>query len=188
MTSVQHVFMLSFIRDCIPPIFSPLCSCPQLQAPTVKGFDFAKLHLGQHSKDDIMVIQEAAPPGPGSGPLPVSNKDGLSPLANEELSAPVSKNSAPSTKASRSSRRHERWNETVQITHAPFLFTSGFSKRWRVILFMCVFYWQDLAVGGWLGGEWPLQWAGTDQRELERTRHAQRRQEHPKGPHQCFEW
>ncbi|KAG5830344.1 hypothetical protein ANANG_G00309500 [Anguilla anguilla] len=33
----------------------------RLQAPSVKGFDFAKLHLGQHSKDDIMVIQEPAP-------------------------------------------------------------------------------------------------------------------------------
>ncbi|XP_037098946.1 UPF0606 protein KIAA1549-like isoform X1 [Syngnathus acus] len=33
----------------------------KLQASSVKGFDFAKLHLGQHSKDDIMVIQEATP-------------------------------------------------------------------------------------------------------------------------------
>eukprot|EP00066_Takifugu_rubripes_P016058 XP_011605324.1 PREDICTED: UPF0606 protein KIAA1549-like [Takifugu rubripes] len=77
----------------------------KLQAPTVKGFDFAKLHLGQHSKDDVMVIQEAAPPGTGSGPLPMPAKDGLSRSDNGELPAPISKNS---TKASRSSKRHER--------------------------------------------------------------------------------
>ncbi|KAG5274037.1 hypothetical protein AALO_G00158470 [Alosa alosa] len=36
----------------------------KLQAPSVKGFDFAKLHLGQPSKDDLRVIQE--PTGPPS--------------------------------------------------------------------------------------------------------------------------
>lgn len=71
----------------------------------MKGFDFAKLHLGQHSKDDVMVIQEAAPPGTDSGPLPMPAKDGLSRSDNGELPAPISKNSA---KASRSSKRHER--------------------------------------------------------------------------------
>lgn len=86
----------------------------------MKGFDFAKLHLGQHSKDDVMVIQEAAPPGPGSGALPMPTKDGLSPSENGELPAPAAKNSAPSTKASRtsSSRRHERWKESAQIKRA----------------------------------------------------------------------
>lgn len=92
-----------------PPFLaaSPLSfpSHPQLQTPTVKGFDFAKLHLGQHGKDDVMVIQEAAPAGPGSG---APSKDGLSLSENGELPAPSAKTSAPSTKASRSSRRHER--------------------------------------------------------------------------------
>lgn len=78
-----------------------LCVCPQLQAPSVKGFDFAKLHLGQHSKDDVMVIQEPVPSGPG----PLSLKDGLSPSENGEIPTPVSKTS---TKASRSGRRRER--------------------------------------------------------------------------------
>jgi len=78
--------------------------CPQLQAPSVKGFDFAKLHLGQNSKDDVMVIQE-----PGPGPLHLSLKDGLSPSENGEMPTPVSKTS---TKASRSGRRRER---SVQI-------------------------------------------------------------------------
>lgn len=51
---------------------------------------------------------------------------------------------------------------------------------------MCVSYWQDLAVWWWLGGKWPFQWAGIDRGEPERPRHAQRRQTHPQGPHQCF--
>ncbi|XP_040894359.1 UPF0606 protein KIAA1549 [Toxotes jaculatrix] len=80
----------------------------KLQAPSVKGFDFAKLHLGQQSKDDVMVIQEAVPPGPGPGPLPVSIKDGLSPSENGEIPTPKSKTSASSTKASRSGRRRGR--------------------------------------------------------------------------------
>uniref|UniRef100_A0A3P8RU50 Si:ch211-1e14.1 n=1 Tax=Amphiprion percula TaxID=161767 RepID=A0A3P8RU50_AMPPE len=80
----------------------------KLQAPSVKGFDFAKLHLGQQSKDDVMVIQESVPPGPGPGPLPVSIKDGLSPSENGEIPTPISKASLSSTKASRTSRRRER--------------------------------------------------------------------------------
>ncbi|XP_050929480.1 LOW QUALITY PROTEIN: UPF0606 protein KIAA1549 [Lates calcarifer] len=80
----------------------------KLQAPSVKGFDFAKLHLGQQSKDDVMVIQEPVPPGPGPGPLPVAIKDGLSPSENGEIPTPISKTSASSTKASRSGRRRGR--------------------------------------------------------------------------------
>ncbi|XP_069385329.1 UPF0606 protein KIAA1549 isoform X5 [Paralichthys olivaceus] len=80
----------------------------KLQAPSVKGFDFAKLHFGQQSKDDVMVIQEPMPSGPGPGSLPLSIKDGLSPSENGEIPTPISKNSASSTKASRSGRRRER--------------------------------------------------------------------------------
>uniref|UniRef100_A0A672G310 Si:ch211-1e14.1 n=1 Tax=Salarias fasciatus TaxID=181472 RepID=A0A672G310_SALFA len=80
----------------------------KLQAPSVKGFDFAKLHLGQQSKDEVMVIQESVPPGAGSGPLPLSIKDGLSASENGEIPTPISKASASSTKASRSGRRRER--------------------------------------------------------------------------------
>uniref|UniRef100_A0A667YXC8 Si:ch211-1e14.1 n=1 Tax=Myripristis murdjan TaxID=586833 RepID=A0A667YXC8_9TELE len=78
----------------------------KLQAPSVKGFDFAKLHLGQHSKDDVMVIQESVPPGPGPGPLSLPIKDGLSPSENGEILTPKSKTS--STKASWSGRRRGR--------------------------------------------------------------------------------
>ncbi|XP_072233906.1 UPF0606 protein KIAA1549 isoform X2 [Leuresthes tenuis] len=70
----------------------------KLQAPSVKGFDFAKLHLGQHSKDDIMVIQEP-------GPLPAPVKE-ATPSDGGDLHTPKSKGS--STKAARSSRRRGR--------------------------------------------------------------------------------
>ncbi|KAM8892780.1 UPF0606 protein KIAA1549-like isoform 3-T4 [Spinachia spinachia] len=90
-----------------PPTAASRDSKPQcfptsllLQAPSVKGFDFAKLHLGQHSKDDVMVIQE-----PGPGPLPLPLKDDLSPSENGEIPTPMSKTS---TKASLSGRRRER--------------------------------------------------------------------------------
>ncbi|XP_063761151.1 UPF0606 protein KIAA1549 [Eleginops maclovinus] len=69
----------------------------KLQAPSVKGFDFAKLHLGQHSKDDIMVIQEPGPPPPTKEATPSDGGD---------LNTPKSKGS--STKALRSSRRRGR--------------------------------------------------------------------------------
>ncbi|XP_029107942.1 UPF0606 protein KIAA1549 isoform X2 [Scleropages formosus] len=59
------------------------------KTPSVKGFDFAKLHLGQHSKDDIMVIQEPAP-------LPVPVKE-MTPSENGDVPTPKSK--ASSTKA-----------------------------------------------------------------------------------------
>ncbi|XP_049579110.1 UPF0606 protein KIAA1549 isoform X2 [Syngnathus scovelli] len=76
----------------------------ELQAPSVKGFDFAKLHLGQHNKDDVMVVQESVP----AGPLPISDKEGPSPSQNGDVPTPISKNSASSTRASRSFRRRER--------------------------------------------------------------------------------
>lgn len=75
-----------------------LCVVSQLQAPSVKGFDFAKLHLGQHSKDDIMVIQEP-------GPLPAPVKE-ATPSDGGDLNTPKSKGS--STKAARSGRRRGR--------------------------------------------------------------------------------
>ncbi|XP_029018489.1 UPF0606 protein KIAA1549 [Betta splendens] len=70
----------------------------KLQAPSVKGFDFAKLHLGQHSKDDIMVIQEP-------GPMPAPIKE-ATPSDGGDLNTPKSKGS--STKVGRSSRRRGR--------------------------------------------------------------------------------
>ncbi|KAG7275955.1 hypothetical protein CRUP_037246, partial [Coryphaenoides rupestris] len=63
-----------------------------------EGFDFAKLHLGQHGKDDIMVIQE--PTGPG--------KDGVHMSEGRDIPTPKSKTSVSSVKATLSGRRRER--------------------------------------------------------------------------------
>ncbi|XP_057691576.1 UPF0606 protein KIAA1549 isoform X7 [Corythoichthys intestinalis] len=76
----------------------------KLQAPSVKGFDFAKLHLGQQNKDDVIVVQESI----SAAPLNISDKEGPSPSQNGDVPTPISKNSASSTKASRSFRRRER--------------------------------------------------------------------------------
>ncbi|XP_028813359.1 UPF0606 protein KIAA1549 isoform X4 [Denticeps clupeoides] len=70
----------------------------KLQAPSVKGFDFAKLHLGQHSKDDIMVIQEPLP-------MPVAAKE---PSASDNGEVPTPKSKTSSSKASRNGRRRGR--------------------------------------------------------------------------------
>uniref|UniRef100_A0A673WBR1 UPF0606 protein KIAA1549-like n=1 Tax=Salmo trutta TaxID=8032 RepID=A0A673WBR1_SALTR len=96
----------------------------KLQAPSVKGFDFAKLHLGQHSKDDIMVIQEAGAPGP---PLPnLSAKEAAS--ENGEVPTPKSKGtSVSSTKASRSARRRGR----ISPSDGDSMVSAGSSDRER---------------------------------------------------------
>ncbi|XP_074863479.1 UPF0606 protein KIAA1549 homolog isoform X2 [Carettochelys insculpta] len=44
-----------------PDTMSNIQQRQKLQAPSVKGFDFAKQHLGQHNKDDILIIHEPAP-------------------------------------------------------------------------------------------------------------------------------
>ncbi|XP_062046462.1 UPF0606 protein KIAA1549 homolog [Lepus europaeus] len=55
----------------------------KLQIPSVKGFDFAKQHLGQH-KDDILIIHEPAPlPGPA--------KDHATPSENGDVPSPKPK-------------------------------------------------------------------------------------------------
>ncbi|XP_077453137.1 UPF0606 protein KIAA1549 isoform X3 [Stigmatopora argus] len=74
----------------------------ELQAPSVKGFDFAKLHLGQQNKDDVIVVQESFP----AEPVNISDMDRPSLTQNGDV--PNDKNSASSTKASRSFRRRER--------------------------------------------------------------------------------
>nr|XP_684863.4 UPF0606 protein KIAA1549 isoform X2 [Danio rerio] len=77
-----------------PDTVSTVQQRQKLQAPSVKGFDFAKLHMGQHSKDDLMVIQDPLP-------LPVPAKE-QSPAENAEVPTPKSKSSS---KASRSGQR-----------------------------------------------------------------------------------
>ncbi|XP_051791259.1 UPF0606 protein KIAA1549-like isoform X2 [Erpetoichthys calabaricus] len=80
-----------------PDTMSNVQQRQKLQAPSVKGFDFAKLHLGQHNKDDILVIQEPAPL-----PLPVKE---MTPSENGDVPTPKSKTSS---KPSRGGRRRGR--------------------------------------------------------------------------------
>ncbi|XP_049339567.1 UPF0606 protein KIAA1549 isoform X2 [Astyanax mexicanus] len=80
-----------------PDTMSTVQQRQKLQAPSVKGFDFAKLHLGQHSKDDLMVIQEPLP-------LPVATKE---PSAAETAEASTPKSRGSSTKASRNSQQRK---------------------------------------------------------------------------------
>uniref|UniRef100_A0A4W5NYF4 Si:ch211-1e14.1 n=1 Tax=Hucho hucho TaxID=62062 RepID=A0A4W5NYF4_9TELE len=100
----------------------------KLQAPSVKGFDFAKLHLGQHSKDDIMVIQEPGAPGP---PPPNSNtKEAAATSKNGEVPTPRSKGtSVSSTKASRSTRRRGR--DMISPSDRDSMVSAGSSDRER---------------------------------------------------------
>ncbi|XP_073707002.1 UPF0606 protein KIAA1549 [Garra rufa] len=77
-----------------PDTMSTVQQRQKLQAPSVKGFDFAKLHMGQHSKDDLMVIQEPLP-------LPATSKE-QNPAENAEVPTPKSK---ASSKASRNGQR-----------------------------------------------------------------------------------
>ncbi|KAK2517534.1 Kiaa1549 [Columba livia] len=65
----------------------------ELQAPSVKGFDFAKQHLGQHNKDDVLIIHEPAP-------LPGPIKD-TTPSENGDVPSPKSKNSSKPSKTVR---------------------------------------------------------------------------------------
>ncbi|XP_028970927.2 UPF0606 protein KIAA1549 isoform X1 [Esox lucius] len=96
----------------------------KLQAPSVKGFDFAKLHLGQHSKDDIMVIQE-----PGASGPPPSNpglKEATTPSENGEAPTPKSKGtSVSSSKVSRSARRRGR----ISPSDGDSMVSAGSSDR-----------------------------------------------------------
>ncbi|XP_030741130.2 UPF0606 protein KIAA1549 homolog [Echinops telfairi] len=61
----------------------------KLQIPSVKGFDFAKQHLGQHNKDDILIIHEPVPP-----PGPV--KEHTPPSENGDVPSPQAKAPAKS--------------------------------------------------------------------------------------------
>ncbi|KAG8428962.1 hypothetical protein GDO86_018698, partial [Hymenochirus boettgeri] len=66
-----------------------------LQAPSVKGFDFAKQHLGQHNKDEVLVVHEP-PPSSLHGP----HKDST-PSENGDVPTPKSKSSSKPAKVGR---------------------------------------------------------------------------------------
>ncbi|XP_053321233.1 UPF0606 protein KIAA1549 homolog isoform X2 [Spea bombifrons] len=81
--------------DFQPDTMSNLQQRQKLQAPCVKGFDFAKQHLGQHNKDEILVVHEPPPPVL-HGPL----KDST-PSENGEVPTPKSKGSSKPLKVAR---------------------------------------------------------------------------------------
>ncbi|XP_030334556.1 UPF0606 protein KIAA1549 homolog isoform X2 [Strigops habroptila] len=76
-----------------PDTMSNIQQRQKLQAPSVKGFDFAKQHLGQHNKDDVLIIHE---PTPLPGPI----KD-TTPSENGDVPSPKSKTSSKPSKTAR---------------------------------------------------------------------------------------
>ncbi|NXX91682.1 K1549 protein, partial [Centropus bengalensis] len=77
-----------------PDTMSNIQQRQKLQAPSVKGFDFAKQHLGQHNKDDVLIIHEPAPlPGPIKDTTPSENGDVPSPKS--KISSKPSKTVRP---------------------------------------------------------------------------------------------
>ncbi|KAM4039430.1 LOW QUALITY PROTEIN: UPF0606 protein KIAA1549 homolog [Anomaloglossus baeobatrachus] len=81
--------------DFQPDTISNLQQRQKLQAPNVKGFDFAKQHLGQHNKDEVLVVHEP-PPAVLHGPL----KDST-PSENGDIPTPRSKCSTKPSKLGR---------------------------------------------------------------------------------------
>ncbi|NXP73744.1 K1549 protein, partial [Ramphastos sulfuratus] len=109
-----------------PDTMSNIQQRQKLQAPSVKGFDFAKQHLGQHNKDDVLIIHEPAPlPGPIKDTTPSENGDVPSPKSKTSSKPSktvrhrgrISPSDADSTASEQSSGR-ETGEETVRPTAA----------------------------------------------------------------------
>ncbi|XP_008946749.1 PREDICTED: UPF0606 protein KIAA1549 homolog [Merops nubicus] len=105
-----------------PDTMSNIQQRQKLQAPSVKGFDFAKQHLGQHNKDDVLIIHEPAPlPGPIKDTTPSENGDVPSPKSKTSSKPSktvrhrgrISPSDAESTASEQSSGR-ETGEETVR--------------------------------------------------------------------------
>ncbi|XP_011850895.1 PREDICTED: UPF0606 protein KIAA1549 homolog [Mandrillus leucophaeus] len=94
----------------------------KLQIPSVKGFDFAKQHLGQHNKDDILIIHE---PAPLPGPL----KDHTTPSENGDVPSPKSK--MPSKNVRHRGRLllgflyYSLWQSMLLLSGCEFLMPQG---------------------------------------------------------------
>ncbi|NXC48333.1 K1549 protein, partial [Penelope pileata] len=109
-----------------PDTISNIQQRQKLQAPSVKGFDFAKQHLGQHNKDDVLIIHEPAPlPGPIKDTTPSENGDVPSPKSKTSSKPSktvrhrgrVSPSDADSTASEQSSGR-ETGEETARPSTA----------------------------------------------------------------------
>ncbi|XP_071407198.1 UPF0606 protein KIAA1549 homolog isoform X2 [Pithys albifrons albifrons] len=116
-----------------PDAMSNIQQRQKLQAPSVKGFDFAKQHLGQHNKDDVLIIHEPAPlPGPIKDTTPSENGDVPSPKSKTSTKPSktvrhrgrISPSDADSTASEQSSGR-----ETGEETARPSAVASEGKPR-----------------------------------------------------------
>ncbi|XP_027510611.1 UPF0606 protein KIAA1549 homolog isoform X4 [Corapipo altera] len=116
-----------------PDAMSNIQQRQKLQAPSVKGFDFAKQHLGQHNKDDVLIIHEPAPlPGPIKDTTPSENGDVPSPKSKTSTKPSktvrhrgrISPSDADSTASEQSSGR-----ETGEETARPSTANEGKPRR-----------------------------------------------------------
>ncbi|XP_067856011.1 UPF0606 protein KIAA1549 isoform X2 [Heptranchias perlo] len=114
-----------------PDTMSNIQQRQKLQVPSVKGFDFAKQHIGQHGKDDILVIHEGHPPVPAKDSTPSENGDVSSPQPKAaKLSkglrqrSRVSPSEAESTASEQSSGR-----ESIEDIPRPPVIPSGGNRH-----------------------------------------------------------
>ncbi|XP_038636622.1 UPF0606 protein KIAA1549-like isoform X3 [Scyliorhinus canicula] len=99
-----------------------------LQVPSVKGFDFAKQHIGQHGKDDILVIHEGLPPPPAKDATPSEKGDVSSPQPKAaKLSKGLRQRSrvSPSEAESTASERSSGRESIEDIPRLPATPTGG---------------------------------------------------------------
>ncbi|XP_069759262.1 UPF0606 protein KIAA1549 isoform X2 [Narcine bancroftii] len=99
-----------------------------LQVPSVKGFDFAKQHIGQHGKDDILVIHEGLPPASAKDNSPSENGDVSSPQPKTaKLSKGLRQRSrvSPSEAESTASEQSSGRESVEDIPRAPVMPSGG---------------------------------------------------------------
>ncbi|XP_078424643.1 UPF0606 protein KIAA1549 isoform X2 [Cetorhinus maximus] len=111
-----------------PDTMSNIQQRQKLQVPSVKGFDFAKQHIGQHGKDDILVIHEGLPPPPAKDATLSENGDVSSPQPKAaKLSKGLRQRSrvSPSEAESTTSERSSGRESIEDIPRPPATPTDG---------------------------------------------------------------
>ncbi|XP_038636621.1 UPF0606 protein KIAA1549-like isoform X2 [Scyliorhinus canicula] len=111
-----------------PDTMSNIQQRQKLQVPSVKGFDFAKQHIGQHGKDDILVIHEGLPPPPAKDATPSEKGDVSSPQPKAaKLSKGLRQRSrvSPSEAESTASERSSGRESIEDIPRLPATPTGG---------------------------------------------------------------
>ncbi|XP_060695537.1 UPF0606 protein KIAA1549 [Hemiscyllium ocellatum] len=112
-----------------PDTMSNIQQRQKLQVPSVKGFDFAKQHIGQHGKDDVLVIHEGLPPPTAKeGGTPSENGDAPNPQPKAaKLSKGLRQRSriSPSEGESTTSEQSSGRESTEDIPRPPATPASG---------------------------------------------------------------